>query len=394
MTNEAVLHPISDAELQRRWSRVRLAMEERKLDALVVQATQDWLGGYLKWFTDLPATNGYPTSIIFPREGAMTMVEQGPMNVSRAIADDDPLHRGIGKKRYTSSFSSVHYSRRYDAEILVEELRAEGHRRIGLIATSQMQYDFGACLWHEYGDDAVDVTDMIDEIKAIKSPEEQARIRGTAALQDQVIAAVADWVKPGVRDFEVAAFAQQRAQQLGSEQGIFLGSSAKLGTPASFLPRHEKGRTLQKGEHFSLLVEVNGPGGFYTEIGRIFVLGRAPQFLVDGLEAMKEAQRFMLSHLKPGALCREVFAEFNSYMRARGLPEESRLNAHGMGYDMVERPLIRHDETMRVARDMSLVVHPGMMTREMFAVVCDNYLIDENGPSACLHRTPQKIIEV
>jgi hypothetical protein len=81
-------------------------------------------------------------------------------------------------------------------------------------------------------------------------------------------------------------------------------------------------------------------------------------------------------------------------MRARGLPEEKRLNAHGQGYDMVERPLIRDDETMRLAADMSIVVHPGIMTPQMFAVVCDNYLIGPEGPGACLHRTPQDIIEL
>jgi Xaa-Pro aminopeptidase len=234
----------------------------------------------------------------------------------------------------------------------------------------------------------------VDSIKAIKSPEEQARIQGTAALQDRVIEAMAKWVTPGKRDFEIAAYAQYVAQTLGSEQGIFLGSSAPLGLPAVFRPRHQKGRELRAGEHFSLLVEVNGPGGFYTEIARTFVLGKAPQELVDGLESVKEAQQFMLGLLRPGARPKDVFAAFNDYMRARGLPEETRLNSHGMGYDMVERPLIRHDEDMPLAAGMSIVVHPGFVNERMFAVVCDNYLLGERGPGQCLHRTPQRIIEI
>jgi len=35
-------------------------------------------------------------------------------------------------------------------------------------------------------------------------------------------------------------------------------------------------------------------------------------------------------------------------MRSRGLPAELRLYAHGQGYDLVERPLIRADETMNL----------------------------------------------
>jgi len=395
MSNERILHPISTAELNRRWAAARAAMAEHGLDALVVQGTQDWLGGYVKWFTDEPATNGYPISVIFPADGLMTVVGQGPMNGRRKLRGDEAEHRGVGMLRFTPSYSSIHYTKHYDSALVVEELRAGGHRRIGLVATAQMQYDFVCDLQRSLPEATFsDATVLIDAIKAVKSAEEQQKIRATAALQDKVIAAVAGWVTPGKRDFEIAAFAQHTAQDLGSEQGIFLGSSAPLGSPAVFRPRHQKGRELKAGEHFSLLVEVNGPGGFYTEIARTFVLGKAPQELIDGLETVKEAQRFMLGLLKPGVQPREVFRAFNDYMRARKLPEETRLNAHGMGYDMVERPLIRDDEDMPLAAGMHIVVHPGFVNERMFAVVCDNYLLGAAGPGPCLHKTPQRIFEL
>ncbi len=366
VSNERPLHPISTAELERRWRAVRASMADRHLDALVVQATQDWLGGYVKWLTDEPATNGYPCTVIVPREGLMTVIEQGEMNGRRDLGGGDPDRRGIGLVRTTPSYSSVHYTRHYDAALVVGELAAAGHRSVGLVATSQMQYDFLHHLQQSLPAlRFVDVTEMVDRIKAIKSEEEQAAIRATAELQDQVLTAVGQWVTPGKHDFEIAAYAQYVAQNLGSEQGIFLGSSAPLGKPAVFRPRHQKGRELKAGEHFSLLVEVNGPGGFYTEIARTFVLGKAPQALVDGLESVKEAQFFMLQQMRPGALPQEIFAAFNEHMRSRGLPEETRLNAHGMGYDMVERPLIRHDETMPLAAGMSMVVHPGFINEQM-----------------------------
>jgi len=115
---------------------------------------------------------------------------------------------------------------------------------------------------------------------------------------------------------------------------------------------------------------------------------------VDGLETVKEAQKFMLGLLVPGARPQAIFGAFNEYMRARKLPEETRLNAHGMGYDMVERPLIRHDESMPIEAGMHIVVHPGFTNARMFAVVCDNYLVGEKGPGPSLHKTPQRIIEL
>ncbi len=49
---------------------------------------------------------------------------------------------------------------------------------------------------------------------------------------------------------------------------------------------------------------------------------------------------------------------------------------------------------MSLEAGMSIVVHPGVMTPAYFAVVCDNYMVEETGPSDCLHKTPKKIFEV
>jgi hypothetical protein len=61
---------------------------------------------------------------------------------------------------------------------------------------------------------------------------------------------------------------------------------------------------------------------------------------------------------------------------------------------MVERPLIRDDETMTVEASMLFAVHPGYVTGEVNALVCDNYQIGPEGPGACLHKTPKGVIEV
>jgi hypothetical protein len=81
-------------------------------------------------------------------------------------------------------------------------------------------------------------------------------------------------------------------------------------------------------------------------------------------------------------------------MRSRGMPPELRLYCHGQGYDLVERPLVRADETMSLAENMNLAVHPGYETDAIWAVICDNYLVEAGGPSECLHKTEKKIFEL
>ena len=59
--SERLQTPISTAELQRRWGLVRQAMEREKIDVLLMQNNNDHMGGAVKWFTDMPACNGYPS---------------------------------------------------------------------------------------------------------------------------------------------------------------------------------------------------------------------------------------------------------------------------------------------------------------------------------------------
>ncbi len=98
-------------------------------------------------------------------------------------------------------------------------------------------------------------------------------VKRAALMQDGAMRAAFAAVKPGMRDTEVAAVAQHYSQCHGSENGIYLCASMPLGTPSKFANRHLQNRVIQKGDQIALLVEDNGPGGMYTELGRSCVLG-------------------------------------------------------------------------------------------------------------------------
>jgi Xaa-Pro aminopeptidase len=394
--DERLLNPISTGELERRWTTARKAMAEHSIDALVMQNNNDWLGGYVRWFTDTPLSNGYPRSVIFPMSDLMTVVDMGAFGARRKINGGSEVDRGVGELIFTPAFTSVAYTDEYQAELVATELKRRGYRTIGWVGKGAIPHGFVQRIEGELKGKAhfVDATGFIDHIKAIKSDEEKALIRACARMQDEVFARVLEQIRPGMTDNEVTALAQYEGRCRGSEQGLFLGSSAPLGQASRFLDRHQQARKLKPGEHFSLLIENNGPGGMYTEIARTIVLGKASNALIDGFESMKEAQTHTLRQLKPGASCAEIARRHDEYMSGRGLPPELRLYAHGQGYDLVERPLIRDDETMTVEEHMNFSVHPGYETTSIFAVICDNYLIESDGPGDCLHQTPKQLFEL
>jgi Xaa-Pro aminopeptidase len=389
------LNSVSAEEMQRRWTAIRAAMRIRRIDALVVQNSSDWVGGYIRWFSNQPATNGYPSSLVFPLEGGMSFIEQGPFGGERQSSPAELASSGIARRLTAPSYPSVGYSGAYDASIAAAELKRLGAQVVALVAPASMYHSFGRALSDALqGIEVLDATDTVDRIKSVKSAEERSLIRQVATMQDEVMRRVREFIRPGLKDFEIAAYAQYIGQQLGSEQGIFLCSSAPWGQAATFRPRSMQGRTLERGDIYSLLVENNGAGGYYTELSRIFVLGKAPPELLDAHAAVLDAQRFALSLLKPGSLAREIYSEHNAYLKQRQIPEERRLSVHGMGYDMVERPLIRDDEDMTIEEHMAIVCHPGILNERMFVHNTDIYLIEASGPSACLHATPKQIFEI
>lgn len=408
--SERLQTPISTAELERRWSAVRAAMEQEKIDVLLMQNNNDYMGGYVKYFTDLPATNGYPLTVVFPRDDLMTLVSQGPFGGGNStVAGDgvkhrfgnptataDGVSRGVKQWFTTPSFASCYYTASYDPELAAKALAPYAGGTIGLLGTYQMSFALVDYLQKGRLSNSrfVDASDLVDGIKVIKSAEERDLVRRTALMQDGAMRAAFAAVEPGMRDRDIAAIAQCYSQGHGSENGIYLCASMPAEKPAQFSQRHYQNRIIEEGDIVALLVEDSGPGGMYTELGRTCVVGKASDELKDEFAFALEARKFTLGLLKPGTPCKDIFVAYNDFMRQNGRPEEKRLYAHGQGYDLVERPLIRDDEPMAIATDMNIVVHPTYIRGHVLSWVCDNYLIEAGGPSERLHRFPEVITEL
>ena len=104
--SERLNAPISTQELERRWTAMRKAMEAQGIDVLVMQNNNDFMGGYVKYFTDLPATNGYALSVIFPRDDGMTVIGQGPYGNDRMLPPaGDGVRRGVKRLMTSPSYA-------------------------------------------------------------------------------------------------------------------------------------------------------------------------------------------------------------------------------------------------------------------------------------------------
>jgi len=390
-----IIAPISTVELERRWRAVSAAMEAADLDVLLIRATNDYLGGYVKWFTDLPASTGYPVTLVFPRGGGITWISQGHFGLDRKLDGNDPVHRGVVRMLGAPGYASVSYSADYEIDAVEAALLPYRAARIGIVGPSNIPYRLADRLrfGSSAGAELVEASGLVDALAMVKSPEEIVRIEQTARIQDACMEAIVAQAHAGMQDIEISAIAQSVALQHGSEQGVYLVASAPIGQPAAYNIRHFQGRTIRQGDYFNLLVEVSGPSGYYTELGRMFVLGQATAEMHSEMDFVLQAQDHVASLLRPGKPAADVWTEFNRFMVEHGRPEEKRLFCHGQGYDLVERPLVRHDETAVISAGMNFACHPTFVTSTLFCTACDNFLVREHD-TIRLHQFRRGIIEI
>ena len=384
---------VSSGELERRWRAAREMMLDRKINFLLMRQDEEYYCGYVRWFTGITPRHSYPFNVIFPIDDEMTTISSSP---PAAPGPPEWAVRGVKRRLGAPYYPSLHYTGTYDAELAVGILKERKGATIGIVGKSFFHVPFYEYVTaHLPGATFVDVTDPIDHLKAIKSPEEIEMIKRTAEIQDAALDHVRQKITPGLRDLDILAEADYVSTKLGSTRMQVLVSSYHPGEqPMGFQGRHYMNRVLREGDHVVVLLEGNGPGGFYTEIARVFSLGEPAPEAKEAFAHALEAQELTLRLLKPGANPKDVWDANNEFLQKKGYAPEGRLYAHGEGYEMVERPAIRYDEPMKIQAGMNIAVHPVVKNSRLWTTLCDNYLVTENGVGPCLHKTPKEIIIV
>jgi len=393
MREKELRKPISRQELDRRFKAVRQAMEKEKIDCLIMQNNNQFLGGYTRYFTDIPAENGYTMTVIFPLEDDITIISHGapplpgiPAWVVHGVKENIP-------RPYIPTLSRTNDM---DAKAAVETIKKLKVKRLGVVAPAMVcAFMYNYLKENLPGVTMIYATDLVDEIKAVKSEEEIEFIKETAKMQDIVWGAVLAMVRPGVREFEIRSEIQRLYWNWGSEEQLIMIGSQPAGIAASQKPPFLQNRTLQKGDQVCIMPEVNGAGGFYCELGRTVCIGDAPKPLLDLWSFLVELQDETAKRLKPGAEPAKIFKFYNDELAKKKCAPDLRLFCHGQGYDLVERPSMRPEEDMTIKANMNITIHPMTISPDSsaYAFCCDNFIITKTG-AVRIHRTPREIFVV
>jgi Xaa-Pro dipeptidase len=195
----------------------------------------------------------------------------------------------------------------------------------------------------ELQEQQIDIRDgqqvMLDA-RQIKSPDEIALLSTAAAMVDGTYTDIAAALKPGVRENEIVALANQRLYEMGSDDVESV--NAVSGERCNPHPHNFSDRMIRPGEQafFDIMHSYNG---YRTCYYRCFVVGRASQPQKDAYTRAREWIDAAIEMIKPGVSTDQV-ARLWPTAQEIGLPDERTafglLFGHGLGLALHERPII------------------------------------------------------
>lgn len=387
--SERLKSPIPTRELERRWATLKDAMKKEGIDVLLSQNITQYMGSYGRYLSDTTAENAYPQSVLFTAEGELHFVAYG----GPPLETYPPKYavRGGTTCKNEPYFSPFRYTHEWEGKIAIKWLKDKQIKKfgveMGITSTAYYDYLVNALPGVEF----VDVSDLVDKIRAIKSPDEIEFIKKAADIQDKVFGYIPGLIYPGEREFEIRNRIFRLMTDLGAEENIVIMGSAPKGEVFTPYPSHLQNRTLEAGDQLYICLSNSGPGGFFTTVGRMISMGEPTAELKEGWDLALKAQKKLTDQLQLGADPNVVFAVYNEFLIQNGCIPESGVFAYGQGYDFMERPSIQPGEKMAVQADMCLAVNTNIVSVKRSIYCADSFLTTARGPER-LHRTPQQII--
>lgn len=377
------LYPrFSDAEYARRYANIRNAMREADLSALVlygtVSAYQEVL--YLSNFATMREA-----MLVFPVEGEPTLFVQYFNHVPNA--------------RRVACVADVRWGGPDIAVAAVENLQARGlaGSKIGLVGPITFKQHDGMramlpqAAW-------VDFIPRIMQLRLVKSEEEIEFLRKGAEFSDLAIAALEREVRPGMREYELAAIVEGAYLGAGGKTHIHYMATTPMSHPTVCVPaQHQSNRVIEKGD--VLITEISAHyAGYAGQILRPFAIGTPPTAAYQHMyDVAAEAYRRIAGVLRDGATTDEVL-DVAEYIHAAGFTIcDDLLHGFGGGY---LAPILRTRRTsarplpsFTFRENMVVVIQPNVITdhERMGVQVGELVRITPDGVES-LHNYPMRFI--
>jgi len=190
------------------------------------------------------------------------------------------------------------------------------------------------------GIEVVDGQQAMLDAREVKTAEEIELLKQSASMVDATYEDIARAIRPGVRENELVALANQKLFLLGSERVECVNSvSGARGKPHSHT---FSDRIIQPGDMVFLDL-MHSFNGYHTCYYRTFICGKPNKYQIEAYETTSKWLSDALDVIKPGATTADVAAVWPKAEEFGYRNEDEAFllqYAHGIGVSLWERPII------------------------------------------------------
>jgi len=355
-------------ERDRRWSNIRRELEKNGLDGLlVVSDGQLERRGSFRYVSDVYASLQYGYVILPLKGDPVGIYSKGGWITDRRTV---PVKGGwvIDSEPYASVVADA-----------IRELNIE-KGRIG-IEGDFLPVPVYQRLVSELPEATFTPSNIVHEIKMVKSPEELKRIEYGVEMVDKAYEACIEFARPGRTWNDITSEVCRVLYHWGSEDigGYRLSRSTDV---------------IKTGDTYNLYPEAQAPGGHWMQFGRLLSFGEPKKDLRDAWELDIKAQERGAEKLKPGNTGGDVMRAINEVLKGSKYTGALRGSGHAVGLDIIERPFITLDDETVFKPGMIVAVHPVFAPHpEIFEACADMFVVTEDKPRKLSRITPElKII--
>ncbi len=239
-----------------------------------------------------------------------------------------------------------------------------------------------------------DVSGKIQEWRMIKDEQEISMIKEAAKIASEVAEVMPDFMKEGIREYELAARLGYEMFKRGAEDFAFTTIMAFGENSAE--PHYLSGaRKLKKGD-FVLMDFGARYHRYNSDMTRTFVFGRASEEQKEIYYTVLEAQKLGISMVKSGVNGKDVdikVKELIDSTKYRGRMIHS--TGHGLGLAVHDHVGLSSQRDLILKRGMVVTVEPGIYVPGFGGVrIEDDVLVKDDGHEVLTFAPKEELIEV
>jgi Xaa-Pro aminopeptidase len=229
------------------------------------------------------------------------------------------------------------------------------------------------------GVELVSTTDLVEELRAVKEPEELDAMRRAGAISDRVYAALAEQPFVGRTEVELAWWLEQAWHEAGADGPSF---DAIVAYGENGARPHAKLRDLPIPEGTLVVVDAGcSVDGYLSDCTRTFFTGEPEGRLREVYDLCLQAQLDGLAAIRPGALGKDVDSASRVAIEAAGLGDRYGHGlGHGVGLDIHEEPTLRPESESILEVGNVVTVEPGIyLTGDVGVRIEDMIVVTDDG---------------